>query len=243
MIHFKVLNAEMLSLNKALTKPPTIISAILKHYPLGRLAFRLSVLHKQVGLLFGLWSQRAIEYPWVLSQVKRFVRRGSRILDVGCAESLLSHELIAMGYEVWGIDINDYPFKPKYMRFVKGDVRDTGLPRNFFDAIVCVSTIEHIGLPVYGQKQVDLDGDVRAIRELHRILKYGGYLFLTTPFAGRGFRLVPGERQYDVHRLELLMRGFEVVEEQYFIPLKIQRKIVYVQVTRNIAKNLSMEKK
>ena len=33
-----------------------------------------------------------------------------------------------------------------------------------------------------------------------------GYLIITTPFAGREFRIVPGERQYDIERLELLER-------------------------------------
>jgi SAM-dependent methyltransferase len=47
-----------------------------------------------------------------------------------------------------------------------------------------VSTIEHIGLPVYGQVGFDADGDVKAIEELRRTLKPGGYLIITTPFAG-----------------------------------------------------------
>jgi len=127
-------------------------------------------------------------------------------LDVGCSESVLGHVLLYMGYGVWGLDINDYSHKPRQMVFVKRDVRDTGLPSNFFDAIVVVSTIGHISLPVYGQVGFDVDGDVETIEELRRTLKPGGYLIITTPFAGRGFRIVPGERQYDIERLELLER-------------------------------------
>jgi len=78
-----------------------------------------------------------------------------------------------MGYGVWGLDINDYPYKPRRVVFVKRDVRGTGLPSNFFDAVVVVSTIGHIGLPVYGQVGFDVDGDVKAIEELRRILKPG----------------------------------------------------------------------
>ena len=37
-----------------------------------------------------------------LRQLRRFVPRGARVLDVGCAESVLSHVLLYMGYEVWG---------------------------------------------------------------------------------------------------------------------------------------------
>jgi len=71
------------------------------------------------------------------------------------------------------LDINDYLYKPRQMVFVKRDVRGTGLPSNFFDAVVVVSTMEHIGLPVYGQVGFDVDGDVETIEELRRILKPG----------------------------------------------------------------------
>jgi len=148
-------------------------------------------------------DQRVVEYPWVLRQLRMFVPRGARVLDVGCSESVLSHVLLYMDYEVWGLDINDYPYKPRQIVFAKRDVRDTGLPSNFFDAIVVVSTIGHISLPVYGQIGFDVDGDVKAIEELHRILKPGGYLIITTPFAGREFRIVTGERQSTLRDLKL----------------------------------------
>jgi len=157
-------------------------------YPLGVVAFWVSVLIKWFGLLRSGWSQRVVEYPWVLRQLRRFVPRGARVLDVGCSESVLSHVLLYMGYGVWGLDINDYPYMPRQMVFVKRDVRDTGLPSNFFDAVVVVSMMEHIGLPVYGQVGFDADGDVKAIEELRRILKPGDYLIITMPFAGREFR-------------------------------------------------------
>jgi len=92
------------------------------------------------------------------------------------------------------LNINDYPHKPRQMVFVKRDTRDTGSPSNFFDAVVVVvvPTIEHIGLPIYGQVGFDVDGDAETIGELRRILKPGGYLMITTPFAGGEFRIVPG---------------------------------------------------
>jgi SAM-dependent methyltransferase len=208
-------------------------------YPLGRVAFWGSVLVKKFSLLRGGWSQRAVEYPWVLRQLNAFVPKGARVLDVGCSESLLSHELLARGYEVWGIDINDYPYKPAAMVFVKRDARDTDLPSNFFDAVVCVSTIEHIGLPVYGQEGVDLGGDIKAVREFRRILKPGGYLILTTPFAGKKFRLVPGERQYDLQRLQLLTQGFEIICEDTLIPYKLGKRIIWLKISANLAKKIN----
>jgi len=75
------------------------ISKILSLPPLGRLAFRISICVKCLSPLSGSMSQRAVEYPWVLEQLK-LLKPGSLVLDVGCAESLLSHELIARGFRV-----------------------------------------------------------------------------------------------------------------------------------------------
>ena len=193
------------------------------------------MLSKRFSLTLGGFSQQAAEYPWVIENVKKLYPKGARILDVGCAESLLAYELISLGYEVWGIDINDYPLKPKQMIFVKRDIRDTGLPSNFFDAVICVSTLEHIGLPVYGQEKLDLEGDYKAIQEIWRILKPGGYLFLTTPFAGKTMRIVPGERQYDLERLKRLAQGFEIVIAKYFIPVQKEERTLWVEIPEDTA--------
>jgi 2-polyprenyl-3-methyl-5-hydroxy-6-metoxy-1,4-benzoquinol methylase len=84
---------------------------------------------KILSLQEGLCSQRAIEYPWVLTQIKR-LKPNALILDVGCAESLLSHELIARGFRVIGLDIRDYPFKNRRVLFVKRNILDTKLPND-----------------------------------------------------------------------------------------------------------------
>jgi SAM-dependent methyltransferase len=161
---------------------------------------------KILSLQKGLLSQRAIEYPWVLTQVRR-LKPNALVLDVGCAESLLSHELIARGFRVIGLDIRDYPFKNRRMLFVKRNVLDTKLPNGMFDAILVVSTIEHIGLSAYGQLTLDDKGDVKAIKELYRILRPKGIMILTTPYIGScPFRVSSFERNYNRQRLQKTFR-------------------------------------
>jgi len=62
-----------------------------------------------------------------------------------------------------------------------------------------------------------------------------GYLIITTPFAGREFRIVPGEGQYDIERLKSLERGFEVVAEEFFISYRLGRRFVWVRISRDFA--------
>ena len=205
---------------------------LLARHPVGRIIFWISIGLKKLSLLFGGFSQRAVEYPWVMESL-RFVPREGLILDVGCAESLLSHELIARGFRVVGIDIRDYPFKDKRMIFLKRNIMDTHLPDNTFDAIVLVSTIEHIGLESYGQIVKDTNGDLRAMNELKRILKHQGIIILTTPYVGRApLRINPFERNYNRQRLSELTRGLKIIKEDYFYPLRSRKHLYWLRLSK-----------
>jgi len=67
----------------------------------------------------------------------------------------------------------------------------------------------------------------------------GGYLILTTPFAGKEFRLVPGEREYDLQRLQLLTQGFEIICEDTLIPYKLGKRIIWLKISANLAKKIN----
>jgi SAM-dependent methyltransferase len=220
--------------NKAFEKNliSRFLSIILSSTFIGRVAFKLSIQLKILSVQKGLWSQRAIEYPWVLAQIKR-LKSNALILDVGCAESLLSHELIARGFRVIGLDIRDYPFKNRQMLFVKRNILDTKLPNDMFDAIIVVSTIEHIGLSAYGQLTLDDEGDVKAMKELYRILKPKGIIILTTPYIGScPFRVNGFERNYNRQRLQKLLEDFRIVREDYFYPKKTGGKFYWERMNR-----------
>lgn len=179
----------------------------------------------------GSWSQRAVEYPWVLMQIK-MIKSGSLVLDVGCAESVLSHELTSKGFRVVGLDIRDYPFKNKKMIFIKRNVMDTKLPNETFDAIIVVSTIEHIGLSAYGQLTLTDKGDIKAMKELYRILKPEGIIIITTPYIGNNpFRINSFERNYNREKILNLIQDFQIVKEEYFYPKQTGRRILWVKMS------------
>lgn len=211
-----------------------IVSKLLSCLPLGRLAFRASLVVKRISLFYGSWSQRAIEYPWILKQLK-ILKPGSIVLDVGCVESLLSCELIARKYEVVGIDMREYPFKNERMLFIKRNILSTSLPNNIFDAIILVSTIEHIALEVYTQLLLDDEGDMKAMKELYRILKPGGIIMITTPYIGNEpYRLSKFERNYNQERLKKLVNDFHVTKEEYFYPkhIKQNERLIWMKIDR-----------
>jgi SAM-dependent methyltransferase len=194
---------------------------------LGRLALRFSIDSKRFWLFLGSFSQRATEYPWMLNQLKK-IPFGSKVLDVGCAESLLSHELTGRGFRVVGLDLRACPFRSEKMFFVKRNIMDTGLPDNFFDAIVMVSTVEHIGLSAYTQLTFEDNGDFKAMAELYRVLKPNGVLLMSTPYIGKNELKVDSfERNYNRDRLNELVQNFSVITEEYFFPQRMGRRVYW----------------
>ena len=191
----------------------------------GRLTLRFSIASKQLCLFMGYFSQRAVEYPWMIKQLSQ-ISVGSVVLDVGCAESLFGHELTSKGFRVVGLDIRDCPFKNKKMLCVQRNIMATGLPSNFFDAIIMVSTVEHIGLNAYQQLSIEDQGDFKAMAELHRILKPAGLLLMSTPYIGTNpLKVDFFERNYNRTRLNKLIHIFSIVKEEYYYPQTVHRHV------------------
>lgn len=101
---------------------------------------------------------------------------GSCILDGGCGMGAWTVFLTNQGFKVTGLDISDRTitrlkqFLPNY-QFIHGDIRQTNFEDATFDAYFSWGTFEHFenGL-----------GD--CIKEAYRILKLGGFLFVSVPF-------------------------------------------------------------
>ncbi len=104
------------------------------------------------------------------------------------------------------------------------------MPDGMFDAILVVSTIEHIGLSAYGQLTLDDEGDLKAMKELYRILKPRG-IIITTPYIGNcPLRVSSFGRDYNRQRLQKLVEGFRIVRD-YFLRI-IERKIYWERMSR-----------
>jgi len=167
--------------------------------------------------VFGYVSIREREKQFILENIAHNTPR--TILDVGCWSSLLPEELSNRGHKVFGLDVQDYG-KPKGFTFIKGDVisSDFSFEKDMFDYIICLSTIEHIGIGHYGDKR-DKRGDRIVLEKFSFFLKDEGRLLVTLPFAGNysenRFQRIHTKKSF----LGLIDGLFEIEKEQFWIPL------------------------
>ena len=139
-----------------------------------------------------------------------------RILDIGGCDSLLPLTFARAGHSVTVYDFRPYPERHPNLTVIQGDFLENKLPPCSFDAVVMISTIEHIGLGGYGAP-VHPDADLEAMRELRRILADGGKVILSVPFNERE-RVIPQfERWYTVERLQRLFEGWFVLDVEFWI--------------------------
>jgi SAM-dependent methyltransferase len=129
----------------------------------------------------GEFDERPIELAWTLGRY----RGEDRVLDVGYAfaEPVWLAAILALGArELVGVDLaeRDVPG----LRSVRADVRDLPFPARSFDAVFCVSTLEHVGgdnTRYELAREADAEAPLEALRELRRVTARGGKIFLTVP--------------------------------------------------------------
>ena len=97
-------------------------------------------------------------------------------------------------------------------QFAQGDIRHTDFEDGFFDAIVAISTIEHVGI-LDGDRQ----GDVKAIKEMTRILAKEGVMLITIPYGKEqtidNFQKVYDEKAVNDLFADMIIEKFEVFEQ------------------------------
>jgi SAM-dependent methyltransferase len=93
------------------------------------------------------------------------------LLDVGCGHGALFGELTSPAWRYVGVDVLRYPGYPSHLELVETNLDRPPVPLEdgYADVVVSAETIEHLENP-------------RALmRELVRLTRPGGWVFVTTP--------------------------------------------------------------
>lgn len=129
------------------------------------------------------WRSSNIEAAFNASSVNLFIRSNTVkylspkaiILEGGCGLGQNLFSLHKMGYDALGIDyasdtvVRVKKYHPE-LSLICGDVMALPFPDNYFDGYWSLGVIEHF-----------YDGFEPILKEIKRVIKPGGYLFLTFP--------------------------------------------------------------
>lgn len=98
---------------------------------------------------------------------------GLKLLDIGSADTIFPLFACSRGIKIWATDINDSVLKLRDDAEKIGDINfyveiqdvsNLSYPDNYFDRVSAISTLEYI----------PNDGDSIAVKEMSRILRWGG---------------------------------------------------------------------
>ena len=137
-------------------------------------------MRKYIGHLIYKWFGtlnfiRQIEWRNMLDWLEP--KEGEKILDIACGGGALSLKIAEKGCEVYGVDLSEDAINSAKRlaerekiacKFEVGSAEDLPYPDGYFDKVVCSSSLEHF------------KDDIKALKEMHRVLKPNGKLVLTT---------------------------------------------------------------
>lgn len=160
---------------------------------------------------FDLNGEKLVDWGWICVNLPPGHKKA---LDVGCGESPVIPAMLALGYEVTGVDLGDRLASLVVgFTLVRGDFNKLDLDSDF-DVVVACSSIEHFGLSGRFDSSEDASGDLKAMRKISSLLVPGGLLFLTIP-VGRDAVHKPWHRVYGRERLPRLLQEFEIVRQRF----------------------------
>lgn len=147
-------------------------------------------------------NPRYFENAFVIENLVSLVRKSSKILDIGSAESEFPLYVFALGYDITAFDQREYPF----VKSVKGDALElsAGFDPGSFDAVTVISTIEHIGIGAYGDTKKPITYTT-LLDNWKKVLKPAGLILLTLPVTSNTRRIEPGQLVENINSVKNLI--------------------------------------
>ncbi|NOK63606.1 MAG: hypothetical protein GFH27_549297n54 [Chloroflexi bacterium AL-W] len=185
------------------------------------------------------WPFRKLEYSFVLDVLLNHLQTGDCYLDAGCGVTPLAHTVAMRGVHVEACDgdkrqISEMQrFRPERIygtevRYKTQDLTKLTYRDATFDAVSCVSVLEHIPAPQ----------DQQAIKELMRVLKPGGVLVVSVDFTPTTQHVLGGNKlAYYLQRATQLARQGDMHELKAGLTRKIHAQQVVAHGDARVARS------
>jgi SAM-dependent methyltransferase len=109
-----------------------------------------------------------------------FQHNPTKHVDIGSrVDGFIAHLAVFRGVEV--LDIRKQTSNVTNILFKQADLMQMPAEmHNYTDSLSCLHAIEHFGLGRYGDP-IDIDGHLKALKNMHKILKKDGIFYFSTP--------------------------------------------------------------
>lgn len=174
-------------------------------------------------------SERCVEYPWLLANLDA---EAGLLLDAGSTlnnEYVLAHErLRAKTIHILTLGPEESCFWTRGISYLYGDLRDIPIRDDFYDSVVCISTLEHVGFDnsefahSTRYRESKPEDFLLAIREMRRVLRFGGAFYLTVPFGG--YQKFKTAQQFDDALLSRAITTFGPTQSEEVVFFKYARR-------------------
>jgi SAM-dependent methyltransferase len=187
-----------------------------------------------------------------LNLLKQYKLKNKTVVDIGSSFGWLEKELLTIDktIKIVGVepDKNAVAFSNKEIKgakFLVGDALKLPIKNNFADIATLFDVIEH----------VPKNTEAKALKEVNRILKSDGLLFLSTPNSNFFMNLLDpafyfGHRHYKFERLQRLLKdnGFKILKFTIKGGLWFSFYLIWLYITKRITgdflpRNRFLEKK
>ena len=135
------------------------------------------------------------------------------------------------------IPVKFYDFRPAEITLNNftcehADITQLQFQDNSLKILSCMHVVEHIGLGRYGDP-LDVDGDLKAIEELKRVVAVDGHLLFVVPIGGEAKIIFNAHRIYTYNQVISYFENFSLIEFA-LIPDQTDEGII-VNATKEIA--------
>jgi ubiquinone/menaquinone biosynthesis C-methylase UbiE len=143
-------------------------------------------------------------------QIARRLASGSRVLDAGCGMGAWCAFLTQKGFQTVGLDFSATMIDLLKQRFPQQDwmpglVQNIPLPSESVDAVISWGVIEH-----------DETGPSQAWGEFYRVMRGGGYAFITVPIDTFHMR--------QISRIQFEQPGADTFFQYFFTPAELEEQ-------------------
>ena len=168
-------------------------------------------------------DERVVEIPWTIKNLDQI--KNSKILDAGCTLNFdyLIKRIIKNKNHITFVNL--FPerntFKSDFVSYKHRDILELNYAENTFDAITCISVLEHIGFDnsMYDfnntKKNFEINSDLykKVFLKFNMLLKPNCWLYLTFPFGKK--MSFNNYQQFNIDDVNIMLDNF--APKEYFL--------------------------